>query len=149
MKLVDVDELKPPFDVASGMAEALIATGKVKRYAPVIPAKLPKTTWQAREGYRGQDYVESPVIVYACASCGSRGELSGPTCEEPQRLSHCNTSEAVPADVQRAFRVLRIAWDRTHKVVSGPKPSWIKGSINFQRASFDPDIAQHLLDKVR
>jgi hypothetical protein len=115
MKLIDIEEKHPPFDVASGMAAALIAAGTAKKYEPLVPASVPNTTWKATEGYRGPDHVESPVIRYSCASCGIRGTMSGPSCEKTQKFHHCGTSESVPEDVQRTFRVLRIAWDRTHK----------------------------------
>lgn len=115
MKLIDVEEKHQPFDVASGQAEALLATGKVKRYEPFTPAQMPRTTWRAAEGFPIEDDVLSPVINYSCASCGVSGQFSGPTCERTQKFHHCNTVEAAPADVQRAFRVLRIEWEKTHK----------------------------------
>jgi hypothetical protein len=119
MKVIDPQELKPPYDVASGLAETLIAAGLAKKYEPLIPAKMPQTAWQATEGFRMEDDVESPIIRYSCASCGLKGQMSGPNCETTQKLHHCNSVEAVPGDVQRTFRTLRIAWERTHKRRSG------------------------------
>ena len=34
MQLIDIEEKHPPFHVPSGMAEALLASGNVKRYTP-------------------------------------------------------------------------------------------------------------------
>jgi len=111
----NVDGKTPPYHVQSGIGKALIAAGVARESVALIPAKFPQTTWQAREGYRGVDYVESPIIAFSCSSCGQKGHFSGPSCEKTQRFYHCNTAEEVPSDIQRTFRTLRIAWDRTHK----------------------------------
>lgn len=115
MKLIDIKELNPPYDLPKGLGEALIASGLAKKYEPFTPAALPNTTWKACEGYRGRDYVEAPRIVFSCSSCGNRGQMEGPNCEKTQSFVHCDTTEFVPAEVKKEFRRLRDAWDRSHR----------------------------------
>ena len=115
MLIKNLDGKTEPYHVAQGVGQALVAAGVAQEVIPFTPAPTPNTTWAAIEGYRGQDYVEAPVIRYSCASCGTRGEMAGPTVERTQKFNHCGTAESVPEDVQRRFRVLRIGWDKTHK----------------------------------
>jgi hypothetical protein len=116
LKIINKDGRTPAYDVASGLGQALIASGVAEIYVPSTPARFPQTTWRAAEGFRGQDYVEAPRIFYSCGSCGNRGQMEGPTCEKTQTFSHCGTSEEVPADIRRDFRRMREAWEKTHKV---------------------------------
>jgi hypothetical protein len=132
MLIQNVDGLTPPYHVQSGIGKALIATGAAREVVPILPATFPQTTWQAREGYRGADYVESPIIAYSCASCGQKGLFSGPSCEKTQRFYHCNTAEEVPSDIQRTFRTLRIAWDRRNKSRAGKVSAFTSNPNNLE-----------------
>ena len=145
MLIENVDGKTPPYHVASGIGRALIATGAAREVVPTIPSPVPNTSWQAREGYRGPDYVEPPIIAYSCASCGVRGSFSGPTCEKTQRLHHCGVAEEVPSDVQTTFRTLRIAWDRRHKQATKPSISWC--TPGTENLSLKPTGVQDLRKK--
>jgi len=114
MLIENVDGKTPPYHVASGIGKALIATGVAREAIVVTPAPIPNTTWQVRQGKHVDDDVLPPEIWYSCSSCGSKGMITGPTCEKTQRIQHCGISEAVPTDIQRTFRTFRIAWERGH-----------------------------------
>ena len=115
MKVVNRDGKTQPYDVASGLGQALIASGVAELYTPKTPDRFPQTTWRAAEGFRGRDYVESPRIFFSCSSCGNRGQFEGPTCDRTQTFSHCGVNEAAPADVRKEFRRLRETWEKSHK----------------------------------
>src|SRR5712672_4218228 len=112
MKIVDVQEKHQPFDVASGLAESLIAQGTHKQFIKLDPAPLPNTRWSVREGDRVEDYIHPPQIWYSCSSCGNKGFMEGPNCHRTQKFFHCLVQEQVPPAVQQQYADLRKAWEK-------------------------------------
>lgn len=110
MKLVDKQHLHPPFDVPSGQAEALLATGTVERYEEPRPRKLPPDTqWSvSREPMYASDgvHVYRAVIVAHCRTCASAARFAGPTAHKTQRFRHCGISEEVPHEIGKQYEAI-------------------------------------------
>ena len=115
MKLIDVEELHPPFDVPSGQAEALIATGKCKQYITNKPKTVQRLTWRVCRGARIEDVLDAPFITYKCDGCGNSGQMSGPTCHKTQVARCCGASTKVPAGIADRFAQLRKEYEPNNK----------------------------------
>jgi hypothetical protein len=116
MKLIDVEEKHPPFDVASGQAEALLATGKVKKYDTSLKEALTPyhvTTFRVMTGHQVEDYQFPPEIGWTCGHCGP-GRISGPNAHK-QRIYHVPPHgfvEEIPSDIATQFIAARKAWEK-------------------------------------
>ena len=114
MKLIDVDELKPPFDCAAGMAEALIATGKVKRYETPLPNQpVHVTKFWVKAGHEVEDFQFPPEIAWSCGKCGV-GHISGPNAHK-QKLYHIPPfafAQEIPKDISTEFIAARRTWEK-------------------------------------
>src|SRR5690242_19530183 len=114
MKVIDVAEKFPVFDVPTGLAVSLIAAGTHKQFIPTPkPAPAAKTTWWIVRGQQIEDYEFPPEIRYRCDTCGGHiGVMQGPTVERTQKFLHCKTQESVPDDIQRQYREMRQSWEK-------------------------------------
>jgi hypothetical protein len=115
MKLIDKERKFPPFDVASGQAVALLATGTVEEYKPPTVEIKHICNFAVREGDRIEDYRCPPKIVWSCSVCGN-GSIEGPTAHK-QKLYHrapYGFAQEVPADVATTFIGSLRAWQKLH-----------------------------------
>ena len=115
MKLVDVAEQHPPFDVPSGLAAGLIAAGTHKQYVSNKPKTVQRLTWRACRGARIEDVFDAPFITYKCDGCGNSGQISGPSCHKTQVVRCCGVSTKVPDDIAKQFVQFRQEWEPKHK----------------------------------
>ncbi len=125
MRLVDIGHKHPPFDVASGLAAALLATGTVEVYvAPIFnvggveATKAGKhiTHFQVQVGRIVEDFQYPPFLRYSCSDCGS-GTIEGPNAHK-QKIHHQPPkpfAQEVPGDVAVAFIAMRKAYDKRKK----------------------------------
>lgn len=89
MKIQDKLKKHEPFDVASGLAAGLLATGDYVQVFPEAKAKpVPNLQWAACEGAGTIDYQAPPYIYWRCTSCGQWGGMKGPTVHITQS-AHC------------------------------------------------------------
>jgi hypothetical protein len=115
MKIVDVAEQHPPFDVPSGLAESLIAAGTHKQFISSKPKTIQRLTWRACRGARIEDVLDAPFIAYKCDGCGNNGQMSGPTCHRTQTVRCCGVSTKVPDGIAKQFVQFRQEWEPKHK----------------------------------
>lgn len=120
MKLIDVQELHPPFDVPSGMAAGLLAgpEPKFKQYIPPSddkPKKQQDLSWAAKPGARVEGIWDSPYIVCHCKTCGDTAIFTGSTCHRTQIQRCCGGSSKVPEHIAAEYAALRKAWEPKHK----------------------------------
>ena len=123
MKLIDIKHLHPAFDVASGLAAALLATGTVEVYVPPVfnlgqGSKTGQhiTHFQVLEGHRVEDVQFPPFIRYSCSDCGN-GEITGPNAHK-QKVFHQPPkpfAQDVPADVAVTFIAMRSAYNKRRR----------------------------------
>ena len=113
MRLIDKEHKHPPFDCASGMAAALLATGAVEVYKDPTPSVKHITNFAVREGDRVEDTILPPFIAWHCSVCGP-GRISGKEAHKG-KVNHVPPNgfvQEIPADVQRDFVALRKRWER-------------------------------------
>ena len=114
MRIVNLDGNTPPYDVASGLGQALIQSKVAKLYEPPRLERSPNTAWLVVDGSRVDDYQYPPEIAFSCSSCGNKGRSSGPTVEQSQKFSHCGIHEQVPAAIKKEFRTRRDKWNKLY-----------------------------------
>jgi hypothetical protein len=125
MKIQDKLKKHPPFDVASGLAAALISSGTHEQVITTVERKPPSTQWAAVRGNISGDYEEQPFIYHYCATCGSCASWSGPTVFKTQRARHCGVVEVPPQDVVEKYVEL---WNTREKKKRRSKPITISSS---------------------
>ena len=112
MKLQDKLHKYEPFDCASGMAEALLATGTVEVYVPPVKIVHHHTIFQVSVGKIIDDTQEGPFILYNCDICGG-GRMEGPTAQN-LKVYHKppnGFAQEVPGDVKVQYIKLRRQWE--------------------------------------
>jgi hypothetical protein len=113
MRLVDKLHKHPPFDCASGMASALLATGTVEVYKEPEKPISHVIKFVAREGAVVDDGRLPPEIHWHCSICGP-GQFQGPNSHKQNVYHHPPKGfvQEVPSDVAVAFIKLRKDWER-------------------------------------
>jgi hypothetical protein len=122
VKLIDKEHKHSAFDVASGLAEALLKTGTVEVYKePTFNVQHSlvgdhTTEFQCREGDIVEDFQNPPFIFYACRSCG-QGRITGPTAHNSKVFNQPpkGFAQSIPGDVAIAFISMRKAYDKRGK----------------------------------
>jgi hypothetical protein len=115
MKLVDVEEKFPPFDVPSGLAAGLIAAGTHKQYVSNKPKTVQRLTWRACRGPEYNGVLEPPFIFYRCEGCTNSGQMSGPTCHRTQIVRCCGAQAKVPDEIAEKFVALRKEYEPNNR----------------------------------
>jgi hypothetical protein len=115
MKVVDVAEQHPPFDVPSGLAQSLIAAGTHKQYVSNKPKTQQQLTWKACRGSEYNGVLEPPFIFYRCSGCSNSGQISGPTCHRTQTVRCCGSQAKVPDDIAEQFAKLRKEYEPNNR----------------------------------
>jgi len=137
MKLQDKERKHPPFDVAAGLAAALLAQGYVK-VEPEIKRPTPNAQWAARPGVREQDYQHPPLVAYSCSTCGVKGycESQKGTAHRSAEVRHCGVVDRCPADVAARYREIFADWKsrsrRPKTAVSGSTPSALNRAFGLR-----------------
>jgi hypothetical protein len=98
MKILYKDT-KLPFDKPRAEALAMIAAGLAEAYVESAPVRVPKTTWSLQ----AWSYNDEPYINAACATCGQRVQMSGPSAHRTQVFQHCGVAEKVPSHLQEQY----------------------------------------------
>src|SRR5712671_5788793 len=139
MKVIDVAEKHPAFDIPNGLGQSLIAAGTHKLFVPVAHLFKPaNTTWWVTRGHQLEDVEFSPEIRFRCDTCNSGiGVMSGPTAQT-QKFTHCRIHEDVPQDIQRQYKDMRANWEKRfgskkgQSSVSGFTPRVVGGVDQYE-----------------
>jgi hypothetical protein len=118
MKLQDPLKQHPPFDVAAGLATALIAQGflEVKQIVPAKP--YAELKWHVSPGPIEGDYQFPPRLFHSCGGCGVRGmtESSQGTAHKSTKVYHCGERGLMcPPDVAAQYEKAFAAWKARSK----------------------------------
>jgi hypothetical protein len=91
MKLQDPKKEFPPFDVAPGLAQALLSQGYFEIKASVPAKPYPELKWHVSPGPIEGDYQFPPRLFHSCGVCGVRGmtESSQGTAHKSTKVYHC------------------------------------------------------------
>ena len=95
-----------PFEIARGLAEILIAEGKVHAYAEPVAKKNP----DAKFGFNRCQYDGEPYITATCKGCDNRTRFTGPTAHRTQVFRHCGVTDRIPQDIAAEYERARKAW---------------------------------------
>jgi hypothetical protein len=116
MKLIDVEEKFPPFDLPTGLAVERIESGKFKQYIPADkPKPVQQLTWRVFRGEENRGVLDPPFITYHCASCCNGGQMSGPSCHKTQVARCCGGFTTVPSDIAERFVALRKEYEPNNR----------------------------------
>jgi hypothetical protein len=126
MKIQDPKKEFAPFDVAPGLAQALLAQGYTE-IKPVVPVKPPvELKWTVSQGPQEGDYQFPPRLFHSCSTCGVRGvtESTQGTAHLSAKIFHCGQRGVVcPADVAAQYVKAFAAWKaRSRKPVEKISP---------------------------
>jgi len=136
LKLQDKECKHPAFDVAAGLAEALLAQGYVKVESE-IKRPTPNAQWAARSGIREGDYQHPPVLFYNCSTCGNlhTTESQKGTAHTSAEFRHCGTVDRCSDDVAAKYEELFKEWKSRSRSSNTKKPSvsaWSHNPRNSQ-----------------
>jgi hypothetical protein len=136
MKLQDKERKHAPFDVAAGLAEALLAQGYVK-IEPEIKRPTPNAQWAARPGVREGDYQGPPKLFYSCSACGNlhTTESQKGTAHISAEFRHCGVVDRCPEDVAAKYQELFNEWKSRSRKSNTKKPAvsaWTNNPRNLQ-----------------
>jgi hypothetical protein len=106
-----------PFEVARGLAEILIAEGKVHAYSEPVAKKIP----DAKFGLNRDQYDGEPYITATCTGCDNRTRFTGPTAHKTQVFRHCGVTDRIPQDIAEQYERARQNW-KPKRAAQSPTP---------------------------